>query len=92
VNQLLTDRNGLLPVWVRSPKTGPEHYSGLGRSKLYQLAAQGKIESCSIREPGQVKGTRLFNLQSILAFIESCGNANETASVRQRVEGNNETS
>lgn len=25
-----------------------------------------------LREPGQVKGTRLFNLASILAFIEKC--------------------
>ena len=80
-SELLSDRDGLLPVWVRSPKSGPEHYSGFGRSKLYELAAKGKIKSRSIREPGQIKGTRLFNLQSILDFIESCGNENGTASV-----------
>jgi hypothetical protein len=71
-SELLSDRNGILPVWIRAPKYGPEHYSGIGRSKLYELNAQGKIESRSIREPGQVKGTRLFHLQSILDFIESC--------------------
>jgi len=87
VNELLSDRDGVLPVWVRSPKTGPEHYTGLGRSKLYELAATGKIKSRSIRERGQIKGTRLFNLQSILDFIESCGNENETASVRDEMEG-----
>ena len=76
VDELLSDRHGLLPVWVRSPKTGPEHYTGFGRSKLYELAAHGKIESRSIREPGQIKGTRLFNLRSILDFIESCGDEN----------------
>ena len=86
VNELLSDRDGALPVWVRSPKTGPEHYTGLGRSKLYELAAEGKIKSRSIRQPGQIKGTRLFNLRSILEFIESCGNDNETASVRDEVE------
>ena len=78
VEELLNDRDGLLPIWIRSPKTGPEHYTGLTRSKLYELAAKGKIESRSIREPGQVKGTRLFNLRSILDFIESCEDENGT--------------
>jgi hypothetical protein len=79
--ELLSDRDGLLPVWVRSPKTGSEHYTGFSRSKLYELAAKGKIKSRSIREPGQIKGTRLFNLRSILDFIESCGNENEGEAV-----------
>jgi len=91
VNELLSDRDGVLPVWVRSPKTGPEHYTGLGRSKLYELAAKGKIRSRSIREPGQIKGTRLFDLRSILDFIESCGNKNEAASVGGEMEGGNAT-
>src|SRR5260370_41843314 len=72
VDELLGDRNGMLPVWIRSPKTGPEYYSGFTRSKLYQLAEEGKIRSTSIRKPGQVKGTRLFNLRSILDFIDAC--------------------
>lgn len=71
--QLLTDRDGGLPVWTRAPKYGPEYFSGFSRSKLYELYSQGKIDSRSIREPGQVKGTRLFNLRSILDFIETCG-------------------
>jgi hypothetical protein len=73
VNELLSDRNGMLPVWIRAPKAGPEYFSGFSRSKLYQLDALGKIDSRSIRQPGQVRGTRLFNLRSILDFIESCG-------------------
>jgi hypothetical protein len=73
VDQLLSDRQGVLPVWIRPPKNGPEHYTGFGRSKLYELAAAGKITSRSIRDSGQVKGTRLFHLQSILDFIEKCG-------------------
>jgi hypothetical protein len=72
-SELLHDRGGNgLPVWIRSPKTGTEFYSGFSRAKLYELAAEGKIESRSIRKPGQVKGTRLFKLQSILDFIEGC--------------------
>jgi hypothetical protein len=83
VDELLSDRDGALPIWIRSPKSGPEHYTGFGRSKLYELAANGKIKSRSIREPGQIKGTRLFNLRSILDFIESCGNETGTTSVRR---------
>ena len=71
-SELLSDRDGALPIWIRSPKSGPEHYTGFSRSKLYELATKGRISSRSIREPGQIRGTRLFNLRSILDFIESC--------------------
>lgn len=70
VAALLAERDNGLPVWIRSPKTGVEHYTGFSRAKLYALAAERLIRSTSIREPGQVKGTRLFNLASILSFIE----------------------
>lgn len=70
LEQLLAERQAGLPVWIRSPKSGPEHYTGFCRAKLYLEAGKGNIRSTSIREPGQVKGTRLFNLASILAFIE----------------------
>ena len=86
VEELLSDRDRLLPIWIRSPKSGPEHYSGLSRSKLYELAATGKIKSRSIREPGQIKGTRLFNLRSILDFIESCGNENDGQAVHDETD------
>jgi len=73
VNELLGERVGLLPVWIRSPQGGGiEFYSGVTRSRMYQLAADGLIETRSIREPGQTRGTRLFNLRSILDYIESC--------------------
>jgi hypothetical protein len=64
-----TDRP--LPIWVRAPIRGPEYYTGFSRSKLYELAHRGKIQSISIREGRQQKGTRLFELKSILAFIDS---------------------
>ena len=73
--ELLQDRDGNLPCWVRSPKIGTEFYSGFSRAKLYELAGDGKIRSVSIREPGQKRGCRLFHLKSILDFIEKCEQA-----------------
>jgi hypothetical protein len=71
VKQLLKERNGLLPVWIRAPIRGPEFFTGFSRAKLYQLAADGLIKTKSIKEPGKERGTRLFNLPSILAYIDS---------------------
>jgi hypothetical protein len=70
--QFISDREGNLPVWVRAPKHGHEFYSGCTRPKLYEWAAKGFIRSVSIREPGRIRGVRLFHLASIFAFIERC--------------------
>ena len=70
--QFVSDREGNLPVWVRAPKHGHEFYSGCSRPKLYEWAAKGFIRSVSIREPGRIKGVRLFHLASIFAFYERC--------------------
>jgi hypothetical protein len=79
--QFMADRDGDLPVWVRAPKRGHEFYSGCSRAKLYEWAAKNFIRSVSIREPGRIKGVRLFHLASILAFIEQCeGRANSDSS------------
>jgi hypothetical protein len=72
VRELLQDQSNGLPVWIRPPKQGVEFYSGFSRAKLYEGAGKGHFRSVSIRAPGQVKGTRLFNLQSILDFIAKC--------------------
>ncbi|MSU59972.1 MAG: hypothetical protein EXS35_17685 [Pedosphaera sp.] len=82
--ELLSDQSNGLPVWIRSPKQGVEYYSGFSRAKLYEGAGKGHFRSVSIRQPGQVKGTRLFHLQSLLDFIARCervasdANAGET--------------
>ncbi len=82
--ELMAERFGFLPVWIRSPKSGPEHYTGFSRAKLYEMAGDGKIRSVSIREPGQTKGVRLFHLASILDFVARCEvEANATAEGRQ---------
>lgn len=70
--QFISERVGNLPVWVRAPKHGHEFYSGCSRPKLYEWAAKGFIRSVSIREPGRIRGVRLFHLASILGFIERC--------------------
>jgi len=70
--ELLNDQHNGRPVWIRSPKQGSEHFTGFSRAKLYELAGTRAIRSVSIRQPGQIKGTRLFHLQSILDYIEKC--------------------
>jgi len=70
--ELLQDTSRGLPVWIRSPKQGTEFFTGFSRAKLYEAAGKGHIRSVSIRSPGQVKGTRLFHLQSILDWIAKC--------------------
>jgi hypothetical protein len=69
---LLSERDGPLPVWIRAPKAGTDFFCGLSRAKLYQAAAEGQIRTASIRPVGRLRGTRLFHLGSILAFIEKC--------------------
>ena len=74
VSEILADRDGRLPVWVRAPKAGGlEHYSGQTRATLYAWATEGLIRTASVRQPGKLRGIRLFHLASILEFIE--GNA-----------------
>ena len=69
---VLAEQHAGRPVWVRPPKLGQEFYSGLTRAKLYELAGAGRIKTASLREPGALKGCRLFHLQSILDFLETC--------------------
>ena len=81
VSEIVSQRDGTLPVWVRAPVVGVEHFSGLTRAKLYQLAGDGKIRSVSLREPGSIKGCRLFHLRSILDYYDSMERAMRTTEV-----------
>ena len=72
-----------LPVWVRPPRNSlQEFYTGLSRAKLYELSSKGQIKSRSLREAGQRKATRVFNLKSVLDFIESCSDGRESTDVK----------
>ncbi len=44
----------------------------MSRSLLYKLADEKKINSFSLREPGKIKGKRLFDQSSIEAYLRSC--------------------
>jgi len=44
---------------------------GLRRSQLYQLSGERKIRSVSLRQPGKIKGRRLFDCASIRDYLRS---------------------
>lgn len=73
-NKLLAARDeALRPVWVRAPKPGQvEYFSGLGRGKMYQVEAMGLIKTASLKPPGAIRGVKLFHLESLLKYVESC--------------------
>lgn len=56
------------PEWA-SAKTINQMF-GLSRSTLYRLEADGKIRTSSLRERGKLKGKKLFNCDSVAAYIE----------------------
>jgi hypothetical protein len=57
------------PEWLRLPLA--TSIFGIGRSKLYEMIADGKIKSVSLRERGQTKGTRLISYDSLAEYIEN---------------------
>ncbi|MBK1854988.1 helix-turn-helix domain-containing protein [Verrucomicrobiaceae bacterium 5K15] len=59
----------LKPEWLRIPQA--TQVFGIGRSKLYELIAEGKIKSVSLRKRGQTSGTRLISYDSLADYIES---------------------
>jgi hypothetical protein len=58
----------LAPRWLRVP--GAVKYSGLSRSKLYELLSDGRIRSICVRsQKGAQRGVRLIDRESIDSFI-----------------------
>ena len=69
--KLQAEQHESRPVWIRPPRAGQqEHYTGLTRSKLYELAQLGHIKTLCLKRPDQIRGCRLFNLPSLLQFIQ----------------------
>ena len=62
----------LNPRWLRMPSA--VKYSGLSRSRLYELLAQGRIKSICVKSHKQAeRGVRLIDRESIDLFMESQG-------------------
>jgi predicted site-specific integrase-resolvase len=53
--------------WMRAKQILAQF--GIGRSTLYRLAAEGRIESKLIKTANASKGTRVFSIQSIRALL-----------------------
>jgi excisionase family DNA binding protein len=86
-----TNPTALAPAVSEIPATQPAHtiqtdwlrvkeacnFSRLSKPKLYQLINAGKIRSVSLRERGQIRGTRLISFDSLRAFLESRASGGE---------------
>ena len=60
----------LNPRWLRIPSA--VKYSGLSRSRLYELLAQGRIKSICLKgHQSAVRGVRLVDRESIDLFMQS---------------------
>jgi hypothetical protein len=60
----------LNPRWLRIPSA--VKYSGLSRSRIYELLAQGRIESICLKgHQSAVRGVRLVDRESIDLFMQS---------------------
>lgn len=66
------------PEWLR-PKDIPKYF-GIGRSKIYELIAEGKVKSVSLRKRGQQHATRLVSYDSVTAYLESLAEGGELLS------------
>src|SRR5262245_42053218 len=71
---------------------------GLSRSYLYDLDAEGLIESKNVRRRGMQRGRRLFNIPSIRRFLDSLDDcraeiwANTPDGLKHREEKRNQNS
>ncbi|HRE83863.1 MAG TPA: hypothetical protein PLN52_22660 [Opitutaceae bacterium] len=62
------------PEFVPVPKPGTrDPHTGLSRSYICQLIAEGKIQSVSLRRPGHTRGKRLIRYSSLISFINAAG-------------------
>ena len=68
-------KNNPRPEWLRPNDV--TKYFGIGRSKVYEIIADGRVKTVSLRKRGQKHGTRLVSYQSLSAYIESlaCGDS-----------------
>ena len=63
------DFSGAIPEFGRTPDV--ERYFGIKKGTLYNLLEQGKIRGSNLRQAGQFKGVRLWDMASIRDYIYS---------------------
>ncbi len=68
-HELPSQQTKLRPEWIR-PRQATQIF-GMGRSKLYELIAQNKIKTVSMRSRGAKHGTRLISYDSLAEYLES---------------------
>ncbi|MBK8477559.1 MAG: hypothetical protein IPL39_15035 [Opitutaceae bacterium] len=71
-NQIQAASGALKPEFLALPRPGTVcPVCGLGRSYLYQLIGEGKIQSVSLRQRGKTRGKRLIVADSVLAYLRT---------------------
>lgn len=62
----------MAPEFIRLPKPGTLcNWTGLSRSKMWEILQTGKVKTVSLRRPGAIKGARLVHLASLLIYLHS---------------------
>ena len=64
-----TETNALPREWLRIKEAC--EFSRVSKPKLYDLINRGLIKSVSLKERGQIKGTRLVSFDSLRDFLRS---------------------
>ena len=59
--------------FTRVPKIGQScEITGLSRTTFSKILATGQVQTHSVQFPGNSRGSRLVDVQSLLEFIERC--------------------
>jgi len=61
----------LKPAFLRVPAA--VQYSGVSRTSLYELIAEGRIKSTVLRKRNNVRGIRLIEVESLDALLRGEG-------------------
>lgn len=72
------------PEFIRLPRPGTLcPWTGLSRSKMWEVLQLGKVKTVCLRKPGAAKGARLIHLASLLDYLYGLA---ETLTVATRME------
>jgi hypothetical protein len=63
---------GFRPEFIRLPKPSTLcPWTGLSRTRMWQLLEGSNIKTVCLRKPGAAKGARLVHLHSLLEYLHS---------------------